>query len=154
MQKIHNIQEKDKIYALIVETHTSKWSFVPEELKEKTILYFSKKKCSIIFYYIKEGLKGSYFTLSVFEREDPLQKEKVKLSLFLSPFMRSAMQLGPYIRKGKHSPVQLKDLQDSGVEPSLYTYSMNSTNERFSYSQVEKYYSEFYVDPNIIENTD
>lgn len=156
LKKIYNINQINSIYALKTQFATAKWTLVSEEDKNKTIIELYDENCGVVFYYIKEGLKDNQFTLSIFEKENSVDSRKVKIPLFLSRFMKTAMQLEPYTKQGEHSLLQIEDLQNNYVLPSVYNYFGNKIStgvgpERGSYTQIEKYFSEFYLDTEIFD---
>ncbi|KAI5191930.1 hypothetical protein NEMIN01_1748 [Nematocida minor] len=143
IKMLYGIKKKfDVIHPFIVKTESREWSYIEEKERNKTIKDLKDlEECEVVFYRIEEDLERAKFTFAEFLPFKHEKKSSICIPLFLTPFMRSAVELGPFKKKKEHSeinPVKIKD-----TAPDLYEY--NSKYKDLSYSDVHKYYRNLYI---------
>ncbi|KAH9387058.1 uncharacterized protein NEMAJ01_1954 [Nematocida major] len=142
------------VYPLSYNTSTKKWGLVSGSDLQMTVNDLDEQGRAVVFYYLRETIDSGQFTFSVFDSSDDVQG-RIKIPLFLSPLMRSALLLTPYAHKGlvPHQIVPLRDFVDGNVEPSVYFYpgdppegNCAQTDEQaYTYTHIRGMYNNLYM---------
>ncbi|KAI5192117.1 hypothetical protein NEMIN01_1813 [Nematocida minor] len=132
----------DVIHPFKVNKKSRKWSYIKEkEERNKTVKELGE--CELVFYHIRHSLEEK-FTFTEFRPKYLHEKGSICVPLFLTPLMRSAVELGPFTKKGHHEEIKLTDLENR--EPDVYDY--NKKYKGKEYTDVQGYYKNLYILPD------
>ncbi|KAI5192962.1 hypothetical protein NEMIN01_2318 [Nematocida minor] len=144
IKMVHRIKIKlDHIHPFKVHKKTREWSYIKRrEERRKTVKELNEYE--VVFYRIEEDIKTTRFTFAEFMPPHTHSLKNIRIPLFLTPFMRSAMEIGPFIMIGVHAEIDSIELEN--VVSDLYEYNYNYIGKEYSY--VYRYYSNLYIVPS------
>ncbi|KAI5192612.1 hypothetical protein NEMIN01_2111 [Nematocida minor] len=133
----------DHVHPFKVKKGTKEWTYVKK--KDRSLRVKDLAGYEVVFYYIEEDLEKAKFTFAYFKPlKTQISSKNIHIPLFLAPLMQSAVEFGPFEKKGEHQEIESIDFVDK--KPSAYKYSSGyATNE---YSDIHKYYSNLYILPD------
>ncbi|KAI5191506.1 hypothetical protein NEMIN01_1532, partial [Nematocida minor] len=132
-------KDSDSVHPFRVEKGTKLWSYIKKKDRHLTMKDLSEY--NIVFYHIEEDFDKAEFTFAEFWPKTPWGDGVICIPLFLTPLMRSAVALGPFVQKKDHKVVDLEEFEDK--KPSVYMY--NKKYNENNYSDVHKYYRNLYI---------
>ncbi|KAI5190384.1 hypothetical protein NEMIN01_1008 [Nematocida minor] len=143
IKEIYEIEENPwAIHPFKVDIKTRKWSYIKDE--ERNLTAKDLKGYQVVFYRIDEDIATAKFTFAEFRPLIQHSGNSISIPLFLTPLMRSAIDLGPFTEKAKHKEINLTiDFED--VEPSVYNFNNIYIYEE--YSNIHTYYSNLCILP-------
>ncbi|KAI5189828.1 hypothetical protein NEMIN01_0691 [Nematocida minor] len=143
---IEDLYAMEKRQALVhpfkVRKGTRLWSYIDKKDRDMTVQDLEEYK--VVFYHIEENLEETGLTFAELRPLRPQSKSSIGIPLFLTPLMRSAVELGPFDKTGEHAEMFSIDFEDR--EPDVYTYSSKYKDEKCS--DVHGYYSNLYITDN------
>ncbi|KAI5193280.1 hypothetical protein NEMIN01_2442, partial [Nematocida minor] len=146
IKKIYKIGKNSVIvYPFKVNKKSKKWSYIKKNDRKQTIKDLAG--CEVVFYRITDNLITTKFTFAEFQPLDAQNKDIIRIPLFLTPLMVSAVDLGPFTKKDEHKEIESIFLENK--EPDVYKYS--SKYKQKQYSQVQNYYANLYILPDAIK---
>ncbi|KAI5193009.1 hypothetical protein NEMIN01_2353 [Nematocida minor] len=120
VEKLYEIEKNSKtIYSFKVNKKTRKWSYVREEERGLTMKDFAGYE--MVFYRIKENIAKTRFTFAEFRPLKGCDRDSICIPLFLTPLMRSAVEIGPFLMKDIHNVISLMELVDAA--PDVYEFN-------------------------------
>ncbi|KAI5192615.1 hypothetical protein NEMIN01_2114 [Nematocida minor] len=133
-------EEADVIHPFKMNKRSKKWTYIKEKDRNKKVEELEGHE--VVFYRIDEDPAEKRFTFAKFRPLRSYKDGDIWIPLFLTPLMRRAVDLGPFIRmENEHkelSPVEVKD-----TVPDIYVYDYKYKEKK--YSDFYKYYSNLYI---------
>ncbi|KAI5192880.1 hypothetical protein NEMIN01_2260 [Nematocida minor] len=143
IKKLHGIEEEsDSIHPFKVRKKTREWSCIGEEERSKTVK--DLEEYEVVFYRIDEDLRKTKLTFAEFMPLKEDNNKTIRIPLFLTQLMQSAVELGPFIKEGEHTEVNM-EIKFGDIALNLYEYNPKYTGKK--YSCLHKYYSNLYILP-------
>ncbi|KAI5192613.1 hypothetical protein NEMIN01_2112 [Nematocida minor] len=136
IKKLYDIENNlDIIHPFKVNRLSTKWTYIRK--KDRTQTVKDLKGYEVVFYRIDENLGTAKFTFAEFRSSYSDNEYTICIPLFLTPLMRSAMELGPFSMLGEHKEIDSILLEDR--LPDAYKYNKKYNIKK--YSDVQNYYS-------------
>ncbi|KAI5193046.1 hypothetical protein NEMIN01_2381 [Nematocida minor] len=136
---LHRIEDSsDVVHPFKVDRQSKKWSYIKEEERDQTVKDFVGYE--VVFYRIEKNQKKN-FTFAVFTPLYAYDDNVIPIPLFLTPFMQSAVDLGPFFRKEQHKELDSIELENQ--RPDVYIFDEEYTAKEFS--NIHAYYSNLYI---------
>ncbi|KAI5189831.1 hypothetical protein NEMIN01_0694 [Nematocida minor] len=129
----------DVVHPFKTRKGTRKWSYIKKKERDQTLkdlIYYE-----VVFYHIEEALGTAKFTFAEFKTLAPHEKDSISVPLFLTRVMRTAVELGPFVRLGEDEEIDSIEFEEK--EPYVYEYIYGYAG--LEYSDVHKYYSNLYI---------
>ncbi|KAH9387373.1 uncharacterized protein NEMAJ01_2269 [Nematocida major] len=143
---------QEHIYVLEYSRSTKKWRL--QQNMDTPAFTPGNEETIHVFYFIEKGLRSNHFTFCTFKR--PFRNVpncEISIPLFLSPLMRTALLLTPFVPQNPslHYLVCPEQLLSTPQEPSVYVYKPftahnTSMHNAKTYNEIERYYSNMILD--------
>ncbi|KAH9387165.1 uncharacterized protein NEMAJ01_2061 [Nematocida major] len=147
---------KETVIALLHCGQKNTWSFSAVMDTKKTISQLEREGVTAVFYQIPKKDTKRDAVLSVFEDPDePCNSGRIKIPLFLSPLMQSALHLTPYTaaviknNRSMHKMLSCNSKQPLNITEWAYTNDPASTvpqEEAGNYTLIRSCYGSLYID--------
>ncbi|KAI5193038.1 hypothetical protein NEMIN01_2376 [Nematocida minor] len=129
----------DGVHPFKVKKGTRKWTYINEAERGKTVKDLAGYE--VVFYRIEERAEMARCTFAEFWPLCPQEEDAISIPLFLTPLMRSAVELGPFSKKREHAEIESMEFVDR--VPDVYIYSQKYTGDE--YSDTYAYYSNLHI---------
>ncbi|KAI5193207.1 hypothetical protein NEMIN01_2412 [Nematocida minor] len=122
-----------------VNKETKKWSYIKEDARDMTMKDLANYE--VVFYRIEGDLTAEKFTFAEFVPSLHYESDNISIPLFLTPLMRSAVEIGPFNMIDVHR--EIDSIEFVSKEPDMYEYNSDYRGEE--YSNMHAYYSNLYI---------
>ncbi|KAI5192866.1 hypothetical protein NEMIN01_2252 [Nematocida minor] len=150
IKTLYKIEKRSEvIHPFKVDKQSRTWSYIKEK-KERSKTVKELEEYEVVFYHIEEDVNMPELTFAQFRPLHPRSEYSIYIPLFLTPLMRSALELGPFTAVGEHK--RLESVEFENREPAVYRY--NQEYRGAEYSDVHRYYSNLCILPEEVESAE